>query len=42
MRELGQMRFNEEYGLAFLDPTESVFPTAVIEAAFTHDVVPLW
>jgi phage FluMu gp28-like protein len=42
MRELGQMRFSEEYGLAFLDPTESVFPTAVIEAAFTHDVVPLW
>ena len=22
MRELGQMRFNEEYGLAFLDPTD--------------------
>jgi hypothetical protein len=42
LRELGQMRFNEEYGLAFLDPTESVFPTAVIEAAFTHDVAPLW
>jgi len=42
LRELGQMRFNEEYGLAFLDPTESVFPTSVIEAAFTHEVVPLW
>jgi hypothetical protein len=36
------MRFNEEYGLAFLDPTESVFPTSVTEAAFTHDVAPLW
>jgi len=33
LRELGQQRFSEEYGLAFLDPDEAVFPTAIIDAA---------
>jgi hypothetical protein len=42
LRELGAQRFSEEYGLAFLDPDEAVFPSAVIAAAFTHEVVPLW
>jgi hypothetical protein len=42
LRELGQQRFNEEYGLCFLDPDEAVFPTAIIDAAFTESVVPLW
>jgi phage terminase large subunit-like protein len=42
LRELGAMRFSEEYGLEFLDPDEAVFPSAVIDAAFTQEVVPLW
>ena len=36
------MRFSEEYELAFLEPDEAVFPTAFIDAAFTHEVRPLW
>ena len=39
---LGAQRFSEEYGLEFLDPDEAVFPTAIIDAAFTPEVVPLW
>lgn len=42
MKELGAMRFSEEYGLEFRDSDEMVFPTAVIAAAFTPDVRPLW
>jgi hypothetical protein len=41
-RELGAMRFSEEYELAFLEPDESMFPTAIIDRAFTADVRPLW
>jgi hypothetical protein len=41
-RELGAMRFSEEYELAWLEPDESVFPTAMIEKAFTHEIRPLW
>jgi hypothetical protein len=42
LKELGQQRFSEEYGLEFLDPDESVFPSEIIAAAFTDQVVPLW
>jgi phage FluMu gp28-like protein len=42
LRQLGQQRFDEEYGLAWLDPDEAVFPTAIIDAAFTSEVTPLW
>jgi hypothetical protein len=42
MKELGAMRFSEEYGLQFLDPTESVFPSHIVDAAFTDTVLPLW
>jgi hypothetical protein len=42
LRELGAQRFSEEYGLEFLDPDEAVFPTAIIDAAFTPEVLPLW
>src|SRR5262249_4584408 len=42
LRQLGAQRFGEEYGLAWLDPTESVFPTELIDAAFTNQVEPLW
>jgi hypothetical protein len=39
---LGAQRFSEEYGLEFLEPDEAVFPTAIIDAAFTTEVLPLW
>jgi phage FluMu gp28-like protein len=42
LRELGAQRFSEEYGLEFLEPDEAVFPTAIIDAAFTTEVLPLW
>jgi len=42
LRSLGAQRFSEEYGLAFLDPDESVFSTAIIDAAFSNEVKPLW
>jgi Terminase large subunit, T4likevirus-type, N-terminal len=42
LRELGAQRFSEEYELAFLEPDESIFPTAIIDRAFTADVRPLW
>jgi 8-oxo-dGTP pyrophosphatase MutT (NUDIX family) len=42
LRELGAQRVSEEYGLAWLDPDEAVFPTHVIDNAFTSEVLPLW
>jgi hypothetical protein len=42
LRELGAIRFSEEYGLEFRDNEESVFPFAVIAAAFSPEVAPLW
>jgi hypothetical protein len=42
LRELGKQRFSEEYGLEFLDPDEAVFSTAIIDAAFSNEVEPLW
>jgi hypothetical protein len=42
LRGLGAQRFSEEYGLEFLDPDEAVFPSAIIAAAFTTEVQPLW
>ena len=42
LKELGAIRFSEEYGLEFRDSDEAVFPTHVIEAAFTQEVTPLW
>jgi terminase large subunit-like protein len=41
-RELGPLRFSEEYELAWNEPDESVFPTAIIDAAFTNEIRPLW
>ena len=41
-RELGQMRYSEEYELAFIDNDEAVFPTEIIAKAFTTEVTPLW
>jgi hypothetical protein len=42
LRALGATRFSEEYGLAFVDSDESAFPTTIIDAAFTTEVLPLW
>jgi hypothetical protein len=36
------MRYSEEYELAFLEPDEAVFMTALIDRAFTTGVRPLW
>ena len=42
LKELGALRFSEEYGLEFSDEAESAFPTAIIAKAFTVEVAPLW
>lgn len=42
LKALGAVRFSEEYGLEFRDSDEAVFPGAVIEAAFSAEVEPLW
>jgi hypothetical protein len=42
LKQLGGQRFSEEYGLQFLDPDESVFPSELIAAAFSSEVEPLW
>jgi hypothetical protein len=42
LRELGPTRFGEEYNLEFYDDMEAAFPTAIIDAAFSSEVVPLW
>jgi hypothetical protein len=41
-RELGAMRFSEEYELSWNEPDENMFATALIDRAFTADVRPLW
>ncbi len=42
LKQLGAQRFSEEYSLQFIDPDEAVFPSTIINAAFTDAVVPLW
>ena len=42
LKELGAQRFAEEYSLEFIDADEAVFPSAIIDAAFTDAVAPLW
>jgi Terminase large subunit, T4likevirus-type, N-terminal len=41
-RELGEARYSEEYQLAFIDSDTSAFSTAIIDSAFTNEVLPLW
>jgi hypothetical protein len=41
-RELGAMRYSEEYELAWLEDTEAVFPVAIVDRAFTDKIQPLW
>ncbi|SLN77371.1 terminase large subunit domain-containing protein [Oceanibacterium hippocampi] len=38
----GELICRQEFDCEFLDTDESVFPTAIIDAAFSADVVPLW
>jgi hypothetical protein len=42
LKELGAMRFSEEYELEFRDNDEQVFPGAIIAAAFRQEIKPLW
>ena len=42
LRELGAQRFSEEYQLAWIDPDEAVFSSAIVDAAFSNTVRPLW
>jgi Terminase large subunit, T4likevirus-type, N-terminal len=42
LRELGAVRFSEEFQLAFVDAEDSAFPTDIITRAFTKELKPLW
>jgi hypothetical protein len=42
LKELGALRYSEEYELEWIDPNSAVFPTSIIDAAFREDVSPLW
>jgi hypothetical protein len=42
LKELGAMRFSEEYQLEFRDSDEAVFPGDIIAAAFRSEILPLW
>jgi len=42
LRELGAQRFSEEYQLCFIEADSCVFPSAIIDRAFTSEVAPLW
>jgi hypothetical protein len=42
LKELGALRFSEEYGLEFVDDQTAVFPSTIIDRAFTAEVQPLW
>jgi hypothetical protein len=42
LKELGPMRYSEEYELEFRDSDECVFPSDIIARAFTAEITPLW
>jgi Terminase large subunit, T4likevirus-type, N-terminal len=42
LKELGALRFSEEYSLEFVDDQTAVFPSDIINAAFVQEVTPLW
>ncbi len=42
LRELGPTLFKQEYELEFVDDAEALFSHAIIAAAFTDEVRPLW
>jgi hypothetical protein len=39
---VGGHRYSEEYDLQFIDDQTAVFPTAIIDAAFTKEVRAVW
>ena len=41
-KELGDFQFRQEYEIEFLDDQTAVFSTALIDAAVSSEVVPLW
>ena len=41
-RALGPFLFRQEYLCEFLDDESSIFPTALIDAALTNEIEPLW
>jgi Terminase large subunit, T4likevirus-type, N-terminal len=42
LREKGPTRFAQEYECQFLESDAAAFPTTIIDAAFTSEVLPLW
>jgi hypothetical protein len=42
LRELGPLLFKQEYGLEFISDAEAMFNSALIAAAFSEEVRPLW
>src|SRR5262249_16031821 len=42
LKELGALRFSEEYQLEFVEPDQAVFPTSIVDAAFVPEIQPLW
>jgi Terminase large subunit, T4likevirus-type, N-terminal len=42
LKELGAIRFSEEFELEFRDSDEAVFPSWIIDRAFKADIKPLW
>jgi hypothetical protein len=41
-KELGQVRYSEEYELAWVDNDTMAFSSSIIADAFTNEVAPLW
>ena len=39
---VGQFAFQQEYECRFVDTEDQIFPSALIEAAFTSEIEPLW
>jgi hypothetical protein len=42
LKALGPARYSEEYDLQFIDDETAVFPTHIIDSAFTREVTPVW
>ena len=42
LRELGPTLYRQEYELEFISDAEALFNHAIIAAAFTDEVRPLW
>ena len=42
LRSLGPSKFSQEYNLEFVETAEAMFPSAVIDGAFSEEIAPLW